>query len=156
VEKGIRQAMDEGVIAGYKMQDIKVTLFDGKHHAVDSKEIAFVVAGRKAFQQAIREAKPVILEPVVEVTVNCESDLMGDITADLASHRGMIVDTQPQLKGKARITAKVPQSEMHDYVARIKSITSGTGTFKVAFSHYDPVPATIQQAMKKQLVEQED
>ncbi len=156
VEKGVRQAMDEGVIAGFKMQDIQVTLFDGKHHAVDSKEIAFVVAGRKAFQQAAREANPVVLEPVVAVSVNCPSDLMGDITADLASHRGMIVDSEPQMKGNVRVRAKVPQAEMHDYVARLKSITSGAGTFTLEFSHFDPVPATIQQSFKKLHVVNDD
>jgi len=149
VEKGIIQAMEEGVIAGFPMQDVEVTLFDGKHHSVDSKEIAFVTAAKKAFQIASQEAKPVILEPIVEVKVMCASDLMGDITGDIASHRGMITNTLAQSESKVMITASVPQAEMRDYVARIKSITSGEGSFSLEFSHYDPVPTAIQQGFKK-------
>ena len=156
VEKGIIQAMEEGVIAGFPMQDIEVTLFDGKHHSVDSKEIAFFTAAKKAFQIASQEAKPVILEPIVEVEVQCASDLMGDITGDIASHRGMITNTIAQSGNKVLITATVPQAEMRDYVARMKSITSGEGSFRLEFSHYDPVPTVVQQSFKKKQFENDE
>lgn len=156
VEKGVKHIMESGVIAGFQMQDIEVTLVDGKHHSVDSKEIAFVAAGKKAFQNAVLEAKPVVLEPIVEVIINCSAALMGDITGDIASHRGMVIDTLPLARSKVQVRARVPQAEMNDYVARIKSITRGEGSFTLEFSHYDPVPSAVQQAFKKKQLVEED
>lgn len=149
VEKGVRQVMNEGAIAGYPMQDIKVVLYDGKHHSVDSKEVAFVAAGRKAFLEAIHQAKPVILEPIVSVEVITPSDAMGDITADISVHRGMITETSPLSRSRAMIKAKMPLAEMADYTSRLKSMTSGEGNFTLELSHFDPVSAKTQQELSK-------
>ncbi len=145
VEKGVRQVMKEGVIAGYAMQDIEVCLYDGKHHAVDSKEIAFVMAGKKAFIEAVRKAKPLVLEPVVSMQVEVPNQCMGDITADLSSKRARINNTEVQDNGSMRITADVPLSELDDYSSRLKSMTGGEGIFSVRFSHYDNVPGRVQK-----------
>lgn len=145
VEKGIRQAMDEGAIAGYSMQDIRVRVYDGKHHAVDSKEVAFVAAGKKAFLDAVSKARAVVLEPMVDITITVPSEAMGDITADLSAKRGRINDTRVVTGGMTRILGLVPLSELDHYQTELKSITGGTGSYTISFSHYDPVPAKTQQ-----------
>ncbi len=149
IEKGIRQIMDEGAIAGFEMQDIEVEVYDGKHHSVDSKEIAFVQAGRKAFLTAVRNAKPIILEPVVDVLVAIPSECMGDVSGDMAVHRGVITDTRMEGKNKTLLRCKAPLSEMGDYSHRLKSLASGEGSFTMELSHFDPVPAQTQQALCK-------
>ena len=149
VEKGIRQMLEEGAVAGYPMQDLRVILYDGKFHAVDSKEIAFVAAGRKAFLDAVAKAAPMVLEPIVNVVVIAPSNCMGDITGDISSHRGMVTDATPTQKQKAQISAKMPLAELFDYQSRIKSMTGGEGSFTIEFSHYDAVPATTQQSLTK-------
>lgn len=149
IEKGIRQIMAEGAIAGFKMQDIKVSVYDGKHHAVDSKEIAFVSAGRKAFLEAIRSADPKILEPMVNVTVIVPEPSMGDITADLASHRGMINATSMLSRQRMMVRATLPLMEMNDYSSRLKTMTGGEGTFTLEMSHYDNVTPSIQDELCK-------
>ena len=149
VEKGVRQIMSEGAIGGFPMQDIRVTLTDGKHHSVDSKEIAFVTAGRKAFLEAVREAKPVILEPIVAVEVITPSDAMGDITADITVHRGMITETCPMSRSRTMIKAKLPLAEMADYASRLKSKTAGEGSFTLALSHFDQVSGKVQADLSK-------
>lgn len=147
VEKGIQQVMEEGAIAGYPMQDIRVTVYDGKHHSVDSKEVAFIAAGKKAFLSAIKKAKPVVLEPVVNLAVNAPSDNMGDITADLSVKRGRVTSTDAHDGGMTTIMGQAPLSELNGYQAKLKSITGGTGSFTMSFSHYDPVPARVQQEL---------
>ena len=149
VEKGVRQIMDEGAIGGFAMQDIEVEVYDGKHHSVDSKEIAFVAAGRKAFLEAVKNAGPIILEPVVDVSITASSDAMGDITGDMASHRGVISDSRPDGRGRTIIKCKAPLSEMSDYSHRLKSLTSGQGSFTMELSHFDPVPSQTQQSLCK-------
>ena len=149
VEKGIRNILEEGAVAGFQLQDVRVTLVDGKHHAVDSKEIAFVAAGRKAFLDAVSKAAPLVLEPIVNVTIIAPSDNMGDITGDISAHRGMVTDATPTQKQKVQISAKLPLAELFDYQSRIKSMTGGLGSFTLEFSHYDPVPATTQQSLTK-------
>lgn len=144
VEKGVRQIMDEGAIAGFAMQDIEVEVYDGKHHSVDSKEIAFVQAGRKAFLEAVKSAKPIILEPVVDVLVSIPSSAMGDVSGDMATHRGVITDTRMEGKNKTLLRCKSPLSEMGDYSHRLKSLASGEGSFTMELSHFDPVPHLIQ------------
>jgi elongation factor G len=148
-EKGVRQIMEEGAIAGYPMQDVEVELYDGKFHAVDSKEIAFVTAGRKAFLEAVKNASPLILEPIVNVRITAPSEAMGDITGDMASHRGTISDTQPEGRDRINIDCKVPLTEMSDYSQRLKSITSGEGSFTLELSHFDPVPMQMQKELSK-------
>jgi elongation factor G len=149
IEKGIRQILDEGAIAGFQMQDIEVEVYDGKHHSVDSKEIAFVQAGRKAFLQAVKEASPIILEPVVDVLVSIPSSAMGDVSGDMATHRGVITDTRMEGKNKTLLRCKSPLSEMGDYSHRLKSLASGEGTFTMELSHFDPVPQQTQQQLCK-------
>ena len=149
IEKGVRQVMDEGTIAGFKMQDIEVEVFDGKHHTVDSKEIAFVNAGRKAFAAAVKEAGPIILEPIVDVLITIPSQAMGDVSGDMASHRGVITDTQIDGKSKTLLRCKAPLSEMGDYSYRLKSLASGDGSFTMELSHFDPVPMQTQQQLCK-------
>jgi len=150
VEKGVRQVLDEGAIAGFPLQDIEVTVYDGKHHSVDSKEIAFVIAGRKALLDAIEEAGPQILEPIVNLEVTVSDDSMGDITGLLASKRARIQGTDSQRGGQTRITAAVPLSEISDFPTELMSMTGGEGRFVVEFSHYEAVPPQVQ----KQLVEE--
>ena len=147
VEKGILQALEEGVIAGYPLQDIKVTVYDGKHHSVDSKEVAFVSAGKKAFIDAIKKAKPVVLEPVVNITITVPNQNLGDITADLSVKRGRITQTSAMAGGMTRISGQVPLSEISNYQSQLKSITGGAGFFSIDFSHHDPVPARRQQEL---------
>ena len=147
VEKGILQAMEEGVIAGYPLQDIKVTVYDGKYHSVDSKEVAFISAGKKAFIGAIKKAKPVVLEPVVNITITVPNQNLGDITADLSVKRGRITQTSAMAGGMSQISGQVPLSEISNYQSQLKSITGGVGFFSIDFSHHDPVPARRQQEL---------
>jgi elongation factor G len=144
VEKGIRQMLDDGAIAGFPMQDIRVIVYDGKHHSVDSKEIAFVAAGRKAFQDAVSKAKPIILEPVVTVSVTAPDHCMGAISGDLSGMRGMISGTESLPGGNVRISAQAPLAEIITYHSRLKSITGGEGSFTLALDHYAQVPKDTQ------------
>ena len=147
VEKGIRQALDSGTLSGNTMQDIKVTVYDGKHHSVDSKEVAFVAAGKKAFLDAFHKARPVVLEPIVNINVTAPNDAMGDINADLSGKRGRISNTLAMSGGMTTITASVPLSELDNYQSQLKSMTGGVGTYSLSFSHYDPVPAKTQKEL---------
>ncbi len=144
IEKGIRQKMVEGVIAGYPVVDICVKVYDGKYHDVDSKEIAFIIAGNRAFSLAVEEAKPVLLEPMVEVEVEVPSEYMGDITSDLNSRRARI-QGMDQAGNRQVISVMAPLAEMQTYSTQLRSITAGRGTFTMEFSHYDPVPPNVQQ-----------
>jgi elongation factor G len=147
VEKGIQQVLDEGVISGYPLQDIQVTIVDGKHHSVDSKEVAFVAAGKKAFIDAVLKSTPVVLEPVVNITITAPSNAMGDITADLSGKRGRINHTEAMVGDFSLISGTVPLSEMDNYQSRLKSFTGGTGSFSVEFSHYSQVQSKIQKEL---------
>jgi elongation factor G len=150
VEKGVRQVMEQGALAGYPIQDVKVTVYDGKHHAVDSNEISFVTAGRKAFLDAFAKAKPIILEPIVTIDVTAPQDKMGDISGDLASRRGRIVDTQSINPGTIQISAQAPQAELSEYTSHLQSMTGGEGEFTVKPYVYEAVsPETQQQIIKE-------
>jgi elongation factor G len=144
VEKGVRQALLEGAVAGFPLQDIRVTVYDGKHHSVDSKEIAFVSAGRKAFLDAVRKANPIVLEPVVRLEITAPAASIGDITGDLATKRARINGNDARPGQRAAVTALVPLAEISEYQSRLKSLTGGTGAYTMALSHYDPVPARKQ------------
>ena len=144
VEKGVRQIMAEGAIAGYQLQDIEVTVYDGKHHSVDSKEVAFVAAGRKAFLDAIHKAKPQVLEPVVDLQVMVPDNYMGDVTGSLAAKRAKISGTEAMRGGLLAINAEAPLSVLADFQTELKSMTGGEGRYTMEFSHYDPVPSNIQ------------
>ena len=145
IEKGIRKVMDEGAIAGYPIQDVKVSVYDGKYHPVDSKEVAFVAAGKWAFIEAINAAKPVLLEPLVNIEVTVPNEFMGDITGDLSGKRGRIQGTDMLPGNQALIKAIVPLSEVSNYQSQLKSVTGGQGSFAMEFDHYDPVPSNVQQ-----------
>jgi elongation factor G len=145
VEKGIQQVLASGPIGGFRVEDVKVTVYDGKHHAVDSKEVAFIAAGKRAFLDAITKARPMLLEPVVDIQVTAPEDCMGDIAGDLSSRRGQVNGTDTLPGGAILIFGKVPLSELGNYPSRLKSVTAGQGTYSIEFSHYDPAPPAIQQ-----------
>lgn len=147
VEKGVRQALSEGAVAGFPLQDIRVIVHDGKHHPVDSKEVAFFAAGRRAFLNAVEEAAPIVLEPFVRVEVTSPSAATGDITADLAIRRGRVSGSHSLANQRTRISALVPLAEINDYQSRIKSLTGGEGAYTMELSHYDPVPPRKQQEL---------
>lgn len=147
VEKGVRQVIEGGAISGHQMQDVRVTLYDGKHHPVDSKEVAFVAAGKKAFLDAVAKANPVVLEPVVNVDVTAPQDHIGDITGDLSSKRGRISGTKALSGGMVMVSGLVPLSELDSYQSELKSVTGGAGSYTMELSHYDPVPSDIQQSL---------
>ena len=149
VEKGIRQLLTEGAVAGYAMQDLEVTVYDGKFHPVDSKEIAFVIAGRYAFLDAINNAGPQILEPIVSVDVTVPDTDMGYTTGTLAGRRARIPGTESLPGGLVTIRSGTPLSSLSDYHTELKSLTQGQGTYTMEFSHYDPVPSSVQQALVK-------
>jgi elongation factor G len=147
IEKGIRQVLDEGAIAGYPMQDVRATVYDGKFHPVDSKDIAFVMAGRRAFIEAVEKAKPVILEPVVKIRIVAQDHAMGDLAGDLSGRRGRIYGSESKTMGRIAIDGEVPLAELANYESRLKSITGGEGTYHIELSHYAAVPATIQKQL---------
>ncbi|MET0988235.1 MAG: elongation factor G, partial [Steroidobacteraceae bacterium] len=147
VEKGVRQIMGEGAIAGFPLQDVRVVVYDGKYHSVDSKEVAFVAAGRRALQNAISEAAPSVLEPIVRVEITTPSRVTGDITGDLATRRGRISGNHALPGQRTRISALVPLAELSDYQSRLKSLTGGEGSYTMVLSHYDPVPPRKQQEL---------
>jgi len=148
VEKGVRQVLEGGAIAGYPLQDVRVTVYDGKHHAVDSKEVAFVAAGKKAFMDAIDKAKPIILEPFVELKITAPGDTMGDITGDISGKRGRINGTESKTNGEVEISGSAPLAELNGYQSKLKSITGGQGSYTMSFSHYEPVPPKMQNELK--------
>ena len=148
VEKGVRQVLEEGAIAGYQMQDLAVEVYDGKFHPVDSKEIAFVIAGRNAFLDAIHNAGPQILEPIVSVDVTVPDSVMGDVTGNLAGRRARISGTESLSGGQVTVKADMPLSALSDYHTELKSMSQGQGSFTMEFSHYDPVPHAVQQELE--------
>ena len=145
VDKGVRFEMEKGVLAGFPVVDFKVELIDGKTHPVDSKDVAFQKAGRGAFRAAFDKAKPVLLEPIVNVEVSVPAENVGDIQGDLASRRGR-PSGQDMLPGNmAVIRAVVPLAELADYSSRLSSITGGQGSYSMELSHYETVPSNVQQ-----------
>lgn len=147
VEKGVRQALAGGVVAGYPVEDVKVTVFDGKTHAVDGKEVAFTIAGRKAVVEAIRNARPSVLEPIVSIEIVAPEAAIGDLTGDLAGRRGHITGTDGRAHGFAAITGEVPLAELDDYQSRLKSLTGGRGRYVIDFARYAAVPPNVQQQL---------
>jgi elongation factor G len=145
VEKGVRQVLDAGPIAGYPVQDVRVVVYDGKHHPVDSKEVAFISAGKRAFMDAISKARPIVLEPIVNVEITAPEPNMGDIAGDISAKRGQISGTDAAAPGTVAIKAQVPLSELNNYQARLKSVTAGQGSFSIELSHYEPVPPNVQK-----------
>ena len=158
VEKGVRDVLELGAIAGYPMQDLKVIVYDGKHHPVDSKEVAFRTAGKYALIDAIKNARPVLLEPIVNMEITVPEDKVGSITGDLSGKRGRILGTDILPGGMAVVKATAPLAEVMQYQSQLKSVTGGQGSFIMELSHYDPVPPQVQAqivAMYKPKAEEE-
>jgi elongation factor G len=147
VEKGVRGVLEQGFLAGYPLQDVRVIVYDGKSHPVDSKEVAFVSAGRKAFLDALGKARPVLLEPIVNVEIIAPEAKMGDVAGELSGHRGQIKASDTPRPGTVQIKAQAPLSELEHFPARLKSLTAGHGSYSMEFSHYEPAPPQLQQKL---------
>jgi len=158
VEKGILEGMERGPVAGYPVVDLRVILYDGSTHTVDSSELAFKLAGRLAFRKAMAQAKPTLLEPIMTVEVIAPGECMGDIVGDLNSKRGRVLGIEAKGRNQA-VKANVPLSEMLEYDSRLRSITGDRGDYSMEFSHYEEVPAHLQEkivAEAKRPVEEEE
>ena len=149
VEKGVRQVLSQGAVTGYPMQDVRVIVYDGKHHPVDSKEIAFVTAGKKAFLDAITKANPIVLEPIAKIEITLPNRFVGDISGHLAGIRGRIGSNDATPDGKTRITAQVPVAELDGFQATLKSLTGGEGMFTLQLDHYESAPAQVQKTLEE-------
>ncbi|MGL1013253.1 elongation factor G [Vibrio vulnificus] len=145
VEKGIYQALEEGAISNNPIRDIEVTVHDGKYHSVDSKEIAFVIAGKKAFLDAVKKADPIVLEPIVQLELTIPTNNVGDVTGDLSGNRGLIEGTEPQANNLTLIKGKSPLNELQDYARKLRALTGGEGSFNMSLSHYEPAPPAVQK-----------
>ena len=156
IEKGVKRVMAHGAVAGYPMYNIKVTVYDGKHHAVDSKEIAFMTAGKKAFIDAVKKAKPVLLEPFVKLHIAIPMDMIGDISSDISGKRGRILGTEMLPGDQALLEAEAPLSEVMSYSNQLKSITGGTGSYEMEYSHDERTPANVQADVIKSFKPTED
>jgi elongation factor G len=143
IEKGVREAMKAGVIAGYPVVDVKVTVYDGSYHEVDSSEAAFKIAGSIAFKEGLKRANPILLEPIMKVAVEMPDEYMGDVTSSLSSKRGQIQGTESLGNGITRVNALVPLAELFGYTSELRSITSGRGIPNVEFFKYDEAPRSV-------------
>ncbi|PMS21680.1 elongation factor G [Trinickia dabaoshanensis] len=156
VERGILQVIESGPLASFPMQDVRVTVFDGKHHPVDSKEVAFVVAGRKAFIDAALKAQPILLEPIVDFEVTAPEAAMGDIMGDLSARRAQVQGSRPLGGHMVAVAAKVPLSELTEYQSRLNAMAGGEGQYSIQLSHYDPVPPNQQDKLAAQYKRHEE
>jgi len=148
VEKGVRQVLEQGYVAGFPLQDVRVIVYDGKTHPVDSKDVAFQAAGRKAFLDALAKARAIVLEPIVDVEIVAPEERMGDIAGELSGHRGQITGSESPRPGFVQITAQAPLSELEQFPVHLKSITAGRGSYNLEFSHYEPAPLQLQQKLQ--------
>src|SRR5205823_4744777 len=155
VEKGVREAMEHGTIAGYPVKDVTVRLYDGSHHSVDSSEMAFKIAGSMAFKQAMAEAGPALLEPIVKLTVSCPEDVVGDVIGDLNSRRGRPLGMEP--KGSAtEVKAEVPMAEILSYAPDLRAITGGRGEYTMELARYEEVPGHLAQQVVAKAQQEEE
>jgi elongation factor G len=154
IEKGIRQILDQGVIAGYPIVDIKAVVFDGKHHPVDSKDIAFQTAGREVFKIAMQEARPVLLEPIYTMRVTVPDEFMGDVMGDLNNRRGRVLGMENR-NNRAIINAEIPLAEILRYGTDLRSMTQGRGIYTIEFGRYEPVPGHLADQVISQSKEEE-
>ncbi|MHC4076044.1 MAG: elongation factor G [Planctomycetota bacterium] len=145
IQKGINDVMESGIVAGFPMQDIEVSIYDGKHHPVDSKEVAFRAAGKGAFIDALQNAKPVLLEPIVNMEITIPAENMGDIAGDMAAKRGRVIGQEMLAGNFIVIKAQAPLSEVAQYNSQLKSVTGGRGSYSMTLSHYEIVPPNVQQ-----------
>ena len=159
IEKGIKGVMKEGVLAGYPVRNVKVSVYDGKEHPVDSKPVAFEIAGREAFKLAVKDSAPVLLEPIMNVRIVVPEANMGDVLGDLNTRRARVLGMDTE-KGRSVVTAQVPLAEMQRYTTDLRSITGGRGVFTMEFSNYQVVPAHLAQeivnARQKELAAQKE
>jgi elongation factor G len=150
VEKGVVEAMERGVVAGYPMVDIKVTLMDGSYHEVDSSEMAFKIAGSLGFKEGARQAHPILLEPLMSIEIITPEEFMGQVVADLTSRRGKT--TKVEYRGGTNvIIGEVPLAKMFGYATDLRSLTQGRATFTLQFSHYSPVPSSVSEEILSQM-----
>ena len=149
VEKGVRNTLIEGFLAGYPLLDVKVTVFDGSYHEVDSSDMAFQIAASMGFKAALEKAKPIILEPIMALEVSCPDECMGDVIGDLNSRRGKVLGMDTKGHGQI-IKAVVPMSEVLKYAPDLRSITSGRGSFEQHFSHYEEAPPPVAEKIIKE------
>ena len=156
VEKGVRSVLDSGVIAGHPLRDVRVIVYDGKSHSVDSKDIAFATAGRKAFIDAVKKASPIVLEPIVRVEITAPEHSMGEVTGDLSAKRGQVNGTQALTGGACMVNGQVPLSELSGYQARLNGMTGGQGRYTLEPSHYEAVPPSSQAALMSQYRAKDD
>ncbi|NJN65502.1 MAG: elongation factor G [Chloroflexaceae bacterium] len=147
IEKGVREAMAEGILAGHPVVDVRVAVFDGKEHPVDSKEIAFMTAGKQAFKLAAQKANPVIMEPISVLEITVPEEFAGDVMGDLNTRRGRVLGMMPAGRGKTTITAQVPLAECLRYATELRAITQARGTFTMSHDHYEDVPAHLVDAL---------
>jgi elongation factor G len=145
VEKGLRAQMEQGVVAGYPMVDIRVTLYDGKAHSVDSSDMAFQKAGRAALRDATEKANPQLLEPVDEVSVLIGDDYVGAVMSDLSSRRGRVLGTEPIAGGRTLVKAEIPELELVRYAIDLRSLSHGTGSFSRSYLRYEPLPSHLTE-----------
>lgn len=156
VEKGVREALGTGAIAGFPVQDIEVTVYDGKTHPVDGKEVAFVTAGRKAFLDAVKNARPVVLEPLVDLEITVPDYAYGDVSGEISSRRGQVTNTGNARTGMVAINARAPLSELSDFQSRLKSITGGQGSYTLELSEYEAAPPNVQLQLMSAFKPQDD
>lgn len=155
VDKGIRETMGKGILAGYPVQDFQITLYDGSHHSVDSSEMAFKIAGSMAFKKALEAAGPILLEPVMEMEINIPDECVGDVIGDMNSRRGKVLGMDPQA-GSQVIKAQVAMSEVLKYAPELRSMTSDRGLFTMEFSHYEEVPSHLLAKLLEQLNQKDE
>ncbi len=155
IEKGIKQVLEEGILAGYKIVDVKAIVYDGKEHPVDSKDIAFQIAGREVFKMGFKNAQPQILEPIYEIEVKCPEEFMGDVMGDLSSRRGKILGMESEGQFQV-VKAKIPLAELHGYATTLRSMTQGRATYSRQFSHYDPLPKELESKVIQESQQQEE
>ena len=148
VEKGVKEALEKGVIAGYRVVDVEVDLYDGSFHEVDSSESAFKIAGSMAFQEGVKRAEPIILEPIMKVQVIVPEEFFGDVTGDVNSKRGRIESMEDRSKNKV-INASIPLSEMFGYATKLRSMTQGRGSFTMEFFRYEQAPKNVTELIKE-------
>ena len=156
IEKGIRKVLEEGAVAGYPMQGVRVSVYDGKHHPVDSKEVAFMTAGKKAFIDAVQKAKPVLLEPFVHLEITVPADMIGDIASDISGKRGRIQGTDMLPGNQAVVKAEAPLSEVMTYSAQLKSMSGGAGSYSMEYSHDEPTPPNVMAEVVAKYNPQDD
>jgi elongation factor G len=156
VEKGVREVLSSGAIAGFAVQDVEVTVYDGKTHPVDGKEIAFVTAGRKAFLEAFRNARPVVLEPLVDLEITVPDYAFGDVSGEISVRRGQLTDTGDARAGMIVINARAPLAELSDFQSRLKSITGGQGSYTLCLSEYEAAPPAVQHELMAAFKPQDD